>query len=128
MCVHVCMYACVCTCLCLQSVHTPGYSNVYTLIFMLTCKLSLGVVFYIRVLYSVNSSIITVTCTIVEEPGRVWTMVEGMGLWWRVWYYGGGYGTMVEGMGGYGTMVEDAGTMMESMKVEKGEWECFHLL
>ena len=46
-----------------------------------------------------------------------------MGLWWRVWDYGGGYGTMVEGMGlwwrvwdyggGYGTMVE-------SMEVKKG--------
>ena len=46
-----------------------------------------------------------------------------MGLWWRVWDYGGGYGTMVESMGlwrrygamvgvwddggGYGTMVKD---------------------
>ena len=32
-------------------------------------------------------------------------MVEDMGLWWRVWNYGGGYGTMVEGI-----------------VLEKGEW------
>ena len=52
-------------------------------------------------------------------------MVEGMGLWRRVWDYGGGYGTMEEGMGlwrrvwdyggGYGTMVEGPRTMAEGM-------------
>ena len=54
--VHICVlcmfvfayvYVCVCMCMCFYvcaclSVHAPGHSNIYSLIFMLTCKLSLG--------------------------------------------------------------------------------------